>query len=149
MPTLFPYTTLFRSEQGRAENESGEQLPDHARLTQSLHDLAESAPDQQKQGDLRDKDRFAGPGWCIAGAARCFFRRGERGGGDQDRCGREPGRRDVLLHAVAATRGRAFSWSETSGDSDVGGVPTDAMMRVTASLRLVTTSHPVAATALR
>jgi hypothetical protein len=46
-----PYPT----EQRRTEDQPGEQLPDDGRLAEALHDLAETAADQQKQGDLRDQ----------------------------------------------------------------------------------------------
>ena len=47
-------------EDGRAENDTGKQLPHHRRLTQPQHDLAEQAADDEQRDHLRDEDRFRG-----------------------------------------------------------------------------------------
>ena len=62
------------AEQRGTEQKSREQLPDHRRLTDPLHDLAEPAADGDQQDDLEDQDRFGGfrgPFACRLGYRSC------------------------------------------------------------------------------
>ena len=59
-----------QSEQRRAEQQPGDQLPHNRRLLEPQHGFAEQAADDQQRQDLRDEDDFGG---AFGG-----FPRGER-----------------------------------------------------------------------
>ena len=54
------------AEQRRAENQPGQQLPDHGRLAEALHDFAKSAPNEEQQGNLDEKHDFARATHAVA-----------------------------------------------------------------------------------
>ena len=71
------------AEQRRAEQQSGEQFPDHRRLADPLHQFAKPAADRDQQRNLDQEDEFGRPRGVVALGIRCRHHEQENRGGPE------------------------------------------------------------------
>ena len=62
------------SEEGRAEKDAAQKLSDDRRLPHALHELAQEAPDEDEDCDLRQQHKLGGVGG-RAGRSGCNGRK--------------------------------------------------------------------------